>query len=400
MRLSAGAHLTYCTNIHPGESWADVFQSLKQNVPDVKKRVAPDKPFGVGLRLSNKASEELVSQGVESFKNWMKDEDLYVFTINGFPYGGFHHQVVKDRVHHPDWTTDERLQYTLRLFQLLGALLPSGISGGISTSPLTYRHWWDQRELHQVYAKATENLVQVVEFLYGYWKKTGVVMHLDIEPEPDGLLENTSEFVAYFNDWLIPKGQVALANALNISTDEAREVILKHIQLCYDICHFAVGYEHPHEVMDTLSRSGIGIGKIQISAALKAEYSLGEDRSVFHKVFQNLDEPTYLHQVMARDQGGNLHAYPDLPQALLHIDNAEVIEWRTHFHVPVFVTSYGYLQSTQEDIVSTLRLWKQQQMTQHLEVETYTWQVLPPELQQEITTSIARELNWVKQQLI
>ncbi|MDH3710108.1 MAG: metabolite traffic protein EboE [Cyclobacteriaceae bacterium] len=400
MKLSAGGHLTYCTNIHPGESWVEVFQSLKQNVPEVKKRVAPDKPFGVGLRLSNKASEELISQGVESFKNWMKDEDLYVFTMNGFPYGGFHHQVVKDRVHHPDWTTSERLHYTLRLFQLLGALLPSGISGGISTSPLTYRHWWDQGELHQVFEKATEHLVEVVEFLYGYWKKTGVVMHLDIEPEPDGLLENTSEFVAYFNDWLLPRGQVALAKSLDISPGEAREVILRHIQLCYDICHFAVGYEQPHEVMNSLKRSGIGIGKIQISAALKAEYSLGEDRSVFHQAFQSLDEPTYLHQVMARDQEGNLQAYQDLSQALRHIDEAEVIEWRTHFHVPVFVTSYGLLQSTREDIVSTLRLWKQQQMTQHLEVETYTWQVLPPELQQEITSSIARELNWVKQQLI
>ncbi|MEX2568428.1 MAG: xylose isomerase, partial [Cyclobacteriaceae bacterium] len=114
MRI-ADFHLTYCTNIHPGESWDATFKNLKKYIPGIKSRISPDRAFAIGLRLSDEASRELTrEENLVKFKNWLKEIDSYVFTLNGFPYGGFHRQVVKDEVHHPDWTTPERKDYTIR----------------------------------------------------------------------------------------------------------------------------------------------------------------------------------------------------------------------------------------------------------------------------------------------
>jgi hypothetical protein len=214
------------------------------------------------------------------------------------------------------------------------------------------------------------------------------------------LLENSQETISYFQDWLLPTARETLPALLQVDEEEVRDIVLRHITVCYDVCHFAVAYEKPTEVMSHFAQSGIKIGKIQISSALKKNFA-GHDqpRSAFEQAFRDLHEPTYLHQVIARDQAGNLYQYPDLPEGLVHIKRDDIEEWRTHFHVPVFVESYGLLESTQSDIKEVLDIWSKSPMTHHLEVETYTWEVLPRELQKEINTSIARELNWVRQQL-
>lgn len=141
-------HLTYCTNIHPGESWAEVVSNLKRYLPQLKTRLSPDHPFGIGLRLADIAARELLTgDNLIQFQTWLQKQDLYVFTLNGFPYGGFHHQVVKDRVYAPDWSTQERLNYTLRLIEILAALLPLDLDGGISTLPISYKPWWHNDRL-------------------------------------------------------------------------------------------------------------------------------------------------------------------------------------------------------------------------------------------------------------
>ena len=103
--------LTYCTNIHSGEEWDQVFANLKQYIPLLKARVAPGKSFGIGLRLSAVAARELLErEALNEFQSWLTEEGLYVFTLNGFPYGKFHQEVVKDQVYAPNWTQPERLQ--------------------------------------------------------------------------------------------------------------------------------------------------------------------------------------------------------------------------------------------------------------------------------------------------
>jgi hypothetical protein len=398
MKLESG-HLSYCTNIHSGESWKDHFEAIKNNFPGIKKQVSPDLAMGIGLRLSNSASTELLHPDeIQGFKTWLNDNDAYVFTMNGFPYGDFHHAIVKDQVHAPDWTSEARLEYTIRLFKILAELLPEGMEGGISTSPLSYRHWFPTKELSEEAKKtATQNIILVAEELFRLKISSGIRMHLDIEPEPDGMLETGAEFIAWYENMLIPMAKLILTDSLKISDSEAEECIKEHICLCYDVCHFAIGYEQHSEILEQLDKKGIRIGKIQISAALKAD--MPEDansRVSIAEAFSKYNESTYLHQVVARNIDSSLIRYRDLPEALNDSLNPMVKEWRAHFHVPVFAEDLGLLRSTQLDIVEILNIQKSKLFTDHLEVETYTWEVLPDSLKMPIDQSIIRELKWVK----
>jgi hypothetical protein len=393
-------YLTYCSNIHAGESWADHFAALRKFIPSVKAKCSPSQPFGIGLRLSNEASIDLAKEdALAEFKEWLSASDCYVFTMNGFPYGGFHNTRVKEQVHAPDWTTTDRLNYTTRLFDLLSQLLPTGMEGGISTSPLTYRYWHKPKDLEKVFEVATLKMIEVAKHLKRIHDTTGQLLHLDIEPEPDGLLESGPEFIDWYEKYLLPLGTSELQKSFNISAAEAEATIKRHVQLCYDVCHFAVGYENHEEVVIKLNASGIKTGKIQISAALKAPMALGAGRNPVIAAFKGFNESTYLHQVVARTQSDGFKRYPDLPEALADADNQDIKEWRSHFHVPLFVEDYGVLKSTQEDIVKVLDLQKAKPFTHHLEIETYTWEVLPDGLKLPIDESIVREMKWVINQL-
>ena len=395
-------HLTYCTNIHAGESWPDHFSALQQFFPDIKKQFSPDQDMGIGLRLSHVASLDLIKDAnLQVFRKWLKEEHAYVFTMNGFPYGGFHNTVVKADVHTPDWTTNERLDYSIRLFDILKDLLPEGMDGGVSTSPMSYRYWFDTPEaLERATEKATQNILKVAEHLIAIRQKTAQIMHLDIEPEPDGILETGEEFIEWFESRLLPTGKKQIAEKFAVSSDEAETLIKDHIRLCYDVCHFAIGYEPHEQVINKLEQKGIKIGKYQISAALKAD--LPKDpaaRKDLKGAFVKFNEPTYLHQVVARKEDGGILRYRDLPEALNDIEHPGVQEWRAHFHVPVFAQYPGLVKSTQDDISEVLKIHKKKPLTRHLEVETYTWEVLPEALKLPLKESIIRELQWVKGQL-
>ena len=397
MKVNTG-HLTYCTNIHPGKNWSDDFKALQENFPIIKQSVAPDQPLGLGLRLSNISSLELAKDdALTEFKQWLKENDAYVFTMNGFPYGEFHRTVVKEDVHTPDWTTDARRDYTIRLFRILQSLLPEGMDGGISTSPLSYRHWFKTTDdLEQATRTATLNVIEVIKELIAIAKQTGQIMHLDLEPEPDGILETGREFIDWFENDLLPLGIPAIENSFNVDSDEAASLIKKHLCLCYDVCHFAIGFEAHNEVLKELELKDIKVGKIQISAALKADLNKPEEEKQRVKSsFQTFNEPTYLHQVVALKKDGGLIRYSDLTPALDDFENHETTQWRAHFHVPISIKEIGVLESTQDDITTVLELQKNAPFTNHLEVETYTWEVLPEQLKLPIAQSISNELNWV-----
>jgi hypothetical protein len=398
MKLASG-HLSYCTNIHSGESWKDHFEAIKKNFPLIKKQVSPGHTMGIGLRLSNSASTDLLDPDeIQIFKTWLNDNKAYVFTMNGFPYGDFHHAIVKDQVHAPDWTSESRLEYTIRLFKILAELLPQGMEGGISTSPLSYRYWFPTSDLSEQAKKvATRNIILVAEELQRFKITNGIHMHLDIEPEPDGMLETGAEFIFWYENMLIPMAKSILPERLKISEEKVEECIKEHICLCYDVCHFAIGYEQHSEILEQLDKKGIRTGKIQISAALKADIPADTNsRASIAEAFSKFNEPTYLHQVVARNTNGSLIRYRDLPDALKDSQNQTVTEWRAHFHVPVFEENLGMLRSTQSDIIEILNIQKNRPFSDHLEVETYTWEVLPESLKMPIDQCIIRELNWVK----
>ena len=394
-------HLTYCTNVHPGENWDETFQSLKEHLPPLKARLAPERPFGVGLRLSNQAAHELLQGArLERFRDWLREERLYVFTMNGFPYGAFHGQRVKDQVHVPDWREPERVRYTVRLAEILNALLPQDVDGSISTSPLSYKPWLDEGEYEAVFRESSRHLAGLVGELIHLEARSGKLIHVDLEPEPDALLENTKETVDFFSEWLLPEGAPYLADRFGLSREEAEERLRRHVRVCYDTCHFAVEYEEPHEVLRALQENGIQVGKIQLSAALKAALSEEvEERRAVGEQLRPFAEHIYLHQVVERRGDDALHHYNDLPEALDRLENEEAREWRIHYHVPLFADHYASLASTQEDITKTLDVVLPARSCAHLEIETYTWEVLPPELKVDLTQSIAREYEWVLQKI-
>ena len=404
-------HLSYCSNIHAGESWDATFRNLKIYIPEVKKRLEHKGSFGIGLRLSHEASLVLERPScMQEFQEWLKRSNAYVYTLNCFPYGGFHRTKVKEQVHAPDWTTKERLEYTSRCFRILAQLLPEGMDGGISTSPLSYRYWFDSElEKQEAREKATLHLMDMVEELVRLRRETGKFLHLDLEPEPDGLIENSEELIHYFKKELVAKGKKILAKRLfpqdsisHLKWREAEGLILEHLQVCYDVCHFAIGYENPKTTFQKLKKAGIGIGKIQLSAALKLMIpDSPNERFSIEKRLEEFADITYLHQVVGRTKEKGLISYPDLPQALSQLHSTKDLEWRVHFHVPIFLDNYGTFQSTQEDIVEVLKLVNaDSSITNHLEVETYTWEVLPEDTHLTLGEAISQELGWVKEQLL
>ncbi|NEU82201.1 metabolite traffic protein EboE [Nostoc sp. UIC 10630] len=397
-------HLTYCSNIHPGETWLEVFANLQKYIPELKSRLSPTEPFGIGLRLADVAAKELLeSNNLAQFQTWLTQQDLYVFTLNGFPYGGFHRQVVKDQVYAPDWSTQERVNYTLNLAHILASLLPQGLDGGISTLPLSYKPWWvkDQATFETVLKKSCLNIASVVVEMIRIGQETGKILHIDLEPEPDGLIENTSEVIDFYQNWLLPIGGIYLSEKLNIEQSLAETKLLEHVRLCYDTCHFSVEYEEPQSVFTRLQSAGIKIGKIQISAAIKVKIPAEvEKRSLIVERLRPFAESTYLHQVIERRSDGTLHHYPDLITALPHLEESLAEEWRTHFHVPIFIHDYQILQSTQDDIATVLHLLQTNNACSHLEIETYTWDVLPSEMKIDMLTSIQREYEWILKEFV
>ncbi|MEP1985696.1 MAG: metabolite traffic protein EboE [Maribacter dokdonensis] len=323
----------------------------------------------------------------------MNDNDLYVFTMNGFPYGNFHDERVKDLVHAPDWTTDDRLNYTKRLFRQLSELIPAGLNGGISTSPITYKYWHKTlSETKNVFEAGAKNMLEVAKQLFKIEQDTGNYLHLDIEPEPDGLLENSDEVLLFYADYLVPIGRAYFKQELGLNADEAESLIKKYIAVCYDVCHFSLAFEEPTDTFAKFKADSIKVGKIQVSAALKIIFNGTDNERIWEELSQ-FNEPTYLHQVTEK-LDGKVKTYSDLPLVLEGDRNHE--ELRAHYHVPIFLEKYGELFSTQDHILKTIAYIKEDPISEHLEVETYTWDVLPADLKQDLSVSIIRELEWLK----
>lgn len=392
MHLGGLGHLTYCTNIHAGEALAEVRAGLEKHLAPIKAAVSPERPLGVGLRLGHAAAEGLRdSRALAALKRYLDEGGYYVFTLNGFPYGPFHGRAVKENAYRPDWSEPERLAYTDHLADILAALLPAGQHGSVSTVPCTFKPWAEGR-----IDAVVENLVRHVAHLVGIAKKTGQTIALALEPEPCCYLETIDEAVEFFESRLFGRASVArLASLAGLSGAGAESAMRRHIGLCYDVCHAAVEFEDPKASIGRLRASGIGIFKLQLSAALRvARFGAASARQL-----GEFAEPVYLHQVVRRANGA-LTRYVDLPQALAEAGSAEGSEWRVHFHVPIFLERMEHFDTTQAFLAEILRLHRQAPISAHLEVETYTWDVLPQAYRKaDLSAAIARELNWVKTQL-
>jgi hypothetical protein len=351
--------LGYCTNIHPGESWDEVRHNLEHHVTRVKARVAPDRPFPIGLRLSARAAAELEPE-LGGFADWLAAHGMYVYTINGFPHGAFHGTRVKEDVYRPDWLEDARLAYTDRLARILAALLPAGVTGSVSTVPGAYKpRAPGEREAEAMVARLRRH----AEVLSELHATTGKRIMLALEPEPFCVMETIAETTAFF-----------------ARLDAATRAV---VGVCFDACHMAVEWEDPGAALAALDAAGIAIPKVQVSAGL--EVRPDADRAALRRFADDV----YLHQVIADDG----RRWVDLPDALA--DAGPASTWRVHFHVPIFREALGPFRSTQPYLRELLPMLAGRAAPPHLEVETYTWDVLPEEHRREdVADAIARELTW------
>ena len=385
-------HLTYCTNIHRGETWPDVLASLQRNLPAIRAAVAPGQPFGLGLRLGAPAAMALEGDAAfAELEALLASENAYVFTLNGFPYGSFHGTRVKEQVYAPDWSTTERLDYTNRLADILVRLLPDDMSGSISTVPGTFRAWAEER-IEQV----TSNLVRHAAHLAGINARTGKTIALALEPEPACLLETIRETADYFEARVYGDQSVALmAEITGLSRGGAADALRRHLGVCYDVCHAAVEFEDPRDSLTLLREKAVPIPKLQLSAALR----IAQLTRASAEHLRPFDEPVYLHQVVARN-GSAFRRYLDLPDALADLDSNIGSEWRVHFHVPIFLHQMEHFSTTQDFLREILALHRERPISEHLEVETYTWDVLPERYRgMPVSEGISRELHWVVEQL-
>lgn len=397
MNLGQGVHLTYCSNIHPGESWPEVRANLGRHAVAVRNRLQPAGDFGIGLRLSARAAAELAEAAtLAEFKDFLARERLYVFTLNGFPYGTFHGQRVKEAVYLPDWRDPERLRYTNQLADLLAQLLPAdaAMEGSVSTVPGAFKPALGGAA---DVAQMVEHLLRHVAHLVALRARTGRRVSLALEPEPHCFLETTAEVIAFFAGELHSPAAARRLMALTGLDDTAAAAALHdHLGVCLDLCHAAVEFEDAAGCIAQLRSAGIRVLKMQISAGLR----LPKLDAPALQALQRFEDPVYLHQVVQQGPAG-LRRFADLPEALatLPADVADT-EWRVHFHVPIFLDELVPFSSTQVFIREVLALHRARPVSAHLEVETYTWDVLPePFRSGSVDEAVARELAWVRTEL-
>jgi len=381
--------LGYCTNVHAGADFRQMKDNLTTHACAVKRAFSA-KPMGLGLWFSARSAREaLASARLPAFRDWLDGEGFVPFTLNGFPFGDFHQPTVKHDVYLPMWGDEERTRYTQDLISILDGILPSGMEGSISTLPVA---WGNQSDPDKVLRQAASELTCLATGLSQLEETTGRRIVLCLEPEPGCLLDTSQDVIEFFERFLFQQ----VGNAV-VSANQ------RYLQVCHDTCHASVMFEDQVEVFESYAAAGIGVGKVQVSSAIQIDFGRlrVEDRSEALLQLREFAEDRYLHQT-GRKTGSTFALADDLPD-LLDLADVESIsdeEWRIHFHVPLHLSEFGHLRTTQEDTNQCLEYLKDKDLVSHFEVETYAWNVLPAAHRPEnLADGIAQELRWTSQRL-
>lgn len=398
MNLGNGlGHLTYSTLVHPADTWDQMWDSLQTYVPKVKARVSPNERFGVCLRLSAHSAATLAADQAEraKVKQFLDDHDMYVYTVNAFPFGAFKGTVVKEQVYEPDWRTEERTLYTTNVADVLADIAPEDMAPSIQSAPLGFK---PRVTGPDVVASYTEHVLRVAAHLVKLEARTGRTVTLGLEPEPRCFLETTDETVEYFSQHLYSGAAATrLATLAGIPISEAHGALRRHLGVTFDIGHQAVGFEDIPVSLQKLVDAGIPIFKLQEAAAMH----MPEVTQATVDALAQYAKTVYLSQTVEKKDGRITH--------FLNLEDAFAAwtadpgprEWRTHFHVPVFLDDLGPFRTTRFALEQALAFHKAHPLSRQLEIETYTWDVLPGHLKTgDIVDYVCREIEWVKSQLV
>ena len=397
MNLGKGlGHLTYSTLVHPADDWEQLWKSVNTYLPQVKARMAPNQKFGVCLRTSAPSAAALSADPSKraDLKQFFADNDLYLYTANAFVYGVFKKQIIKEDVYEPDWRTEDRVEYTMQVASLLAHLAPDGIEPSIQSAPLGFKPRVTGEDVVEAY---TTNVIRVVAHLVKLHKETGKVVTLGLEPEPRCFLETTDETVEYFTKTLF-SGETAkrLAKLTGLNDADAAAAMRKHMGVVFDIGHQAVGFEHIPTSLQKLVDNDVQIVKLQEAASM---YMPGVTQKTVDAL-QAFAKTIYLSQTCQKKDGKTTW-FMNLEDAFEDwYKNPGPRDWRTHFHVPVFLDDLGAFGTTRYALEEALAFHKKTPLSAHLEIETYTWDVLPDHLKTgDIVEYVCREMDWVKGQL-
>jgi sugar phosphate isomerase/epimerase len=356
--------LSYCTNVHAGRSLAEVDRGLDEFTAPLRANYGA--PLAAGLWLAAPVIAELIADPalIPRFRDGLTRRGLTCHTLNAFPYGDFHSRRVKENVYLPDWTDRKRLDYTVHCAQVLAALLPNGIEGSISTVPLAFKGFTHPADHLDGCAM---QLIETAVAFDRIYQETGRLIRLAIEPEPYCLVETTDEAVQFFQRLWQHAG-----------TDPAAAAVKQHLGLCYDVCHQAVEFEDIPASIRQLAEAGVRINKVHITCALELESPATNDAG--RAALAGYVEERYLHQTLARSKTGAILRQIDLTSDLALQPPSgfrDADAWRIHFHVPVHAERLGPLRTTRQELRQALATVAQLDYAPHLEVETYTWEVLP-----------------------
>jgi len=372
--------LSYCMNVHPGRTVEEVEQGLDRFTCPVQENYAA--PLAAGLWLARSVVRELLQSPNEltRFAEGLATRDLSCHTLNAFPYGDFHSDRVKETVYIPDWSQPERLDYTTDCARVLAALMPEGCEGSISSLPLGFKQTPHGEDF---FDRCIDQLLELSRRLDALHDDTGKVVRLGLEPEPVCLIETTAEAIDFFNRlWQMAR-----------QLDEL-EAVKRHIGLCYDVCHQAVQFEDIEQSIAELHQAGVRINKVHVTCAIHVD-DPGADSEARHALARYA-EPRYLHQTNARLPDGEILRMLDLTREFaVNPDRgfADADAWRVHFHVPVDAEELGPLKTTRPELKQALAAVAGLDYPPHLEVETYTWEVLPDGNRTELVDGLTNELT-------
>lgn len=377
--------LSYCTNVHPGRTVDQVIANLEKYAVPIG--AACDAGGGVGLWFANTVADELMASrdGVVRVSDWLAANGAACCTLNAFPYGDFHSERVKDAVYRPDWSGDQRDRYTLVNANILASLLHDGADGSVSTLPLGFKHHHTNDA--GFVDRCIDRIIGLAGGLHEIAKSRSRIIRLAIEPEPLCVIETTDEAIDFFD---------RLWEAADAQGPRVGMAVRNHIGLCYDVCHQAVEYEDAARSIIRLHKAGIRINKVQISNAIEVRDPANNPEAL--AALRDYVDERYLHQTFGRLSDGTIVRIPDLTHEFLDDPGDAMLAadvWRVHYHVPVDQETIGPLHTTRDDVVDALTTIKKLPYAPHLEVETYTWTVMPGE-KPDIVAGLAAELKAVR----
>ena len=393
-------HLTYCTNVHPGETPEEIADVLRTAAVPVMRSVFGDGEMSLGLRLGDTAVDALMTDSAraDAFDATLRELGARPRTLNVFPQTTFQRDGLKRDVYLPSWSLRSRFSYTLAAARLLAGWLDDGDPfGTLSSVPIGWRDGTSSAAAATFLGLAVIELARLEE-------ETGRRIAIALEPEPGCVFDTASDAAAWWNLHLRPEMK-------RLHLGEA--VVARHLGLCYDTCHAGVAFNSPTSDARLLAAAGITVHKVQLSSAPVLRYATPSDLDPLLA----LDEPRFLHQTRIRADGSPevpsestasgsapqettdsrraMLAFDDLPDVRAARDRGELPtsgEARCHFHVPIHIARTPRYETTRPTLIDALSAFPD---VPHLEVETYTFDVLPPELKAGgVAAMIAEELRF------